>query len=114
MVRQFLTIFDEYQSKENAKHVIRTMKENARQGFWNGSQPPLGYRTYVAEQRGAKAKKKLAIDPVEAETIRLIFKLISQGDEPPGPMGVKATASWLNEHGYRTRRGAPLWDWSAA
>ena len=27
----------EYQSKENAKHVVRALKEKARQGFWNGS-----------------------------------------------------------------------------
>ena len=67
MIRQILSVFDEYQSKENSKHVRRAMKENARQGFWNGSQPPFGYQTYVAEQRGAKEKKKLAIDPVEAE-----------------------------------------------
>lgn len=53
MMRQIMTLFDEYQSKENAKHTLRAMKENARQGFWNGSQPPLGYRIVVAEPRGA-------------------------------------------------------------
>ena len=36
MMRKVIALFDEYQSKENAKHVIRSMKENARQGFWNG------------------------------------------------------------------------------
>lgn len=36
MMRQIMTLFDEYQSKENAKHVLRAQKENARQGFWNG------------------------------------------------------------------------------
>lgn len=45
------------------------MKENARQGFWSGSRPPLGYRVYVAEQRGAKLKKKLEIDPINAEKV---------------------------------------------
>ena len=54
---------DEYQSKENAKHVIRSMKENARQGFWNGATAPLGYRLIEAEKRGTKIKKKLDIDP---------------------------------------------------
>jgi hypothetical protein len=44
MMRKVIALFDEYQSKENAKHVIRSMKENARQGFWNGATPPLGYR----------------------------------------------------------------------
>ena len=46
------------------------MKENARQGFWNGSRPPLGYRVIIAEQRGAKLKKKLEIDPIQAEKVR--------------------------------------------
>ena len=59
MMRKIMALFDEYQSRENAKHTLRAMKENARQGFWNGSRPPLGYRVYVAEQRGAKLKKKL-------------------------------------------------------
>jgi site-specific DNA recombinase len=44
MMRKVIALFDEYQSKENAKHVIRSMKENARQGFWNGATPPLGYK----------------------------------------------------------------------
>ena len=106
MVRQVFALFDEYQSKENAKHVLRAMQENARQGFWNGSAAPFGYKVIAAEQRGTKTKKKLAIDPVEAETVRLIFRLIREGDGTAGPMGVKAAASWLNTHGYRTRRGA--------
>ena len=48
------------------------MKENARQGFYNGSPVPLGYTTEKIEKRGVRIKKKLAVDPVEAETIRLI------------------------------------------
>jgi hypothetical protein len=64
MMRQIMALFDEYQSKENAKHVLRALKENARQGFWNGSLPPIGYRVVAAEQRGAKTKKKLEIDPI--------------------------------------------------
>jgi DNA invertase Pin-like site-specific DNA recombinase len=42
MMRKIMTLFDEYQSKENAKHTLRAMKENARQGFWNGALPPIG------------------------------------------------------------------------
>jgi len=60
-MQQIEVLFDEYQSKENAKHVLRALKENARQGFWNGSLPPIGYRVVAAEQRGAKVKKKLEI-----------------------------------------------------
>src|ERR1700752_1590055 len=61
MMRKVIALFDEYQSKENEKNVIRSMKENARQGFWNGSMAPLGDRLVEAEKRGAKVKKKLDI-----------------------------------------------------
>src|ERR1700741_5300784 len=71
-MRKVIALFDEYQSKENAKHVIRSMKENARQGFWNGATAPLGYRLVEAERRGTKVKKRLDVDPVEAECVRLI------------------------------------------
>ena len=106
MLRQVIALFDEYQSKETAKHVLRSMKENARQGFWNGSQPPYGYRPIEVEQRGARVKKKLVIDDVEAEQVQLIFRLFAHGDGTSGPKGVKAVVRWLNEHGHRTRHGA--------
>ncbi len=105
MMRQIMALFDEYQSKENAKHVLRAMKENARQGFWNGSLPPIGYRVVAAEQRGAKVKKKLEIDPHHAETVRLAFQLALIGDGTSGPMGVKSIASHLNAKGIFTRDG---------
>ncbi len=89
MMRQIMALFDEYQSKENAKHVLRALKENARQGFWNGSLPPIGYRVVAAEQRGAKVKKKLEIDPLHADTVRLIYRLALEGDGAIGSMGVK-------------------------
>ncbi|MCJ8141795.1 hypothetical protein MKI84_02600 [Ancylobacter sp. A5.8] len=53
MMREIMTLFDEYQSKENAKLTLRAMKENARQGYWNGSRPPIGYRIVIAGPRGS-------------------------------------------------------------
>ena len=106
MMRQVIALFDEYQSKENAKHVLRSMKENARQGYWNGSQPPFGYTAVEVERRGSRIKKRLGIDAVEAETVRLMFRLFLEGEAGSGPMGVKAIAVWLNLRGYRTRGGA--------
>ena len=106
LMRQIIGIFDEYTSRENGKNVSRAMRESAKQGFWNGATPPLGYRIVEAERRGSKIKKRLEIDPVEAELVRLIFKLYLQGDGKSGPLGVKDTTKWLNEHGYRTRRGS--------
>src|SRR5690606_33119775 len=46
-IRKVLNVFDEHQSRENAKHVHRAMCENARQGFWNGARPPFGYQIEI-------------------------------------------------------------------
>jgi DNA invertase Pin-like site-specific DNA recombinase len=106
MIRQIMALFDEYQSKENAKHTLRAMKENARQGFWNGALPPIGYRIVeAAEQRGHRTKKTLEIDSIQAETVRLIFRLARTGNGSSGSMGVKSIAKYLNDSGIRTRDG---------
>ena len=106
LMRQIIGIFDEYTSRENGKNVTRAMRKSAKQGFWNGATPPLGYRIVEAERRGSKIKKRLDIDPVEAEVVHLIFRLYSEGDGRSGPLGVKGTTKWLNKHGHRTRRGS--------
>jgi len=106
LMRQIIGVFDEYTSRENGKNVTRAMRESAKQGFWNGATPPLGYRIVEAERRGSKIKKRLEIDPVEAETVNLIFKLYIEGDGSSGPLGIKDTCKWLNSRGYRTRKGA--------
>ena len=108
MMRQIMALFDEYQSRENAKHTLRAMNENARQGFWNGSRPPFGYRVVDAEKRGQKVKKRLAVDPFQAETVRTIFSLYLEGDGRNGPMGIKSIVSTLNAQGVRTPTGANL------
>ena len=106
MMRQIMALFDEYQSNENAKHVQRVQqKENARQGFWNGSLPPIGYRIDASETRRAKVKKKLEIDPLHADTVRLIYRLALDGDGGSGPMGVKNIVSHLNRNRIFPRDG---------
>ena len=80
------------------------MCENARQGYWNGSRPPFGYKIIAAEMRGARTKKKIEPDPTQFETLRLIFRLARIGDGE-GSMGVPQIAAYLNEHGLRTQIG---------
>lgn len=101
-IRKVLNVFDEHQSRETAKHVHRSMLENARQGFWNGSRPPFGYATEIKERRGPREKKVLVVNEEEAGTIRLLFKLAIGVDSRA--LGVKAIATYLNERGI-TRRG---------
>ena len=106
--RRIIALFDEYQAAENAKHVTRARKENARQGFWNGSPPPFGYSLEASEIRGDKIKNKLSINSAEAAIVEKIFSLYLEGDGRSGPLAVKRLTKWLNEHGFRTRRGG-LW-----
>lgn len=101
-IRKILNIFDEHQSRENAKHVARAMAENARQGFWNGARPPFGYAVAVKELRGTKEKKVLVINEEEARIVRQMFELATGSHGRP--MGVKAIASYFNERSI-TRRG---------
>lgn len=106
LIRKILAVFDEYTSRENSKHTQRAMNENARQGFYNGSRLPLGYTLEEVEKRGNRVKKRPIIDPIEAETVGLIFRLYRHGDGKSGPLGVKAVTCYLNGRGHRTRLGS--------
>jgi site-specific DNA recombinase len=50
-------------------------------------------------------QKDLEIDPFQAETVRLIFRLAWEGNGSSGPMGVKSITNHLNASGIRTRDG---------
>ena len=102
-IRQIIAAADELSSAETAKHVLRAMKENARQGFWNGARPPYGYSTTDAEKRGDTIKKRLEINEAEAPIVRRIFNLYLTG-EGDGPLGIKGIADCLNRKGYRNRQ----------
>jgi site-specific DNA recombinase len=105
MARRIFSLFDEYQSKENAKHTLRAMKENARQGYFNGSTPPYGFRVVELENMGNKGKKKrLEIDPAEAAIINTIYRLYLDGHDGK-VLGVKGIAAYLNNHGLTMRGG---------
>ena len=107
MARKLFSLFDEYQSKENAKHTLRAMKENARQGYWNGSTAPFGYRVVDAGVAGARGrqKRRIEIEPLEAETVRKIYDLYLHGLNGRS-MGMKNVTVHLNSQGI-TMRGKP-------
>ena len=95
MHRSMIMLFDEYQSKENAKHTLRGMQENARQGYFNGSKAPFGYKTVEAGQTGTRGriKKKLAINDQESEIVREIFALYVYGKDNTPRIGMKKSPS---------------------
>ncbi|MFQ6777565.1 recombinase family protein [Cereibacter sphaeroides] len=108
MIRSIIAIFDQDTSEEISKHVKRTLRENAAQGFHCGGVTPFGYRAVFAERRGGREKKKLEVHPEDATVVRLIFDLYRSGGGNSGVMGVKRVTEWLNDHGHRTRSGK-LW-----
>ena len=67
---------------------------------------PFGYTAVAVDRRGARIKKKLAVDLIEAEDVRLMFRLLLEGHDRSGPMGIKGIVTWLNARGHRTRGGA--------
>ena len=104
MMRRIINMFDEHQSKEISKHVSRSMKENARQGYYNGTRAPYGYRSEATDVSGTRGRKrkKLAIDQVEADVVRLIYRLYIDGLNGHA-VGVKEIAKHLTEHGHLVR-----------
>ena len=100
LIRTINAVFDGYQSKETSKHTLRSMLENARQGFHNGSKPPYGFKVKDIHLEGRKdIKKILEIDLEEAEVVRKMFSLYLDTSN-----GVKGVASFLNERNI-LRRG---------
>jgi hypothetical protein len=72
--------------------VIRPSSSRFRQS--DDASPRLGYTIVEAERQGQKIKTHLA-EPVEAETVRLIFRLYAEGDARIGtpPLGINLARS---------------------
>ncbi len=47
---------DQYESDMNGFHTLRAMKENARQGYFNGSNPKFGFMTVTENEQGEGEK----------------------------------------------------------
>jgi site-specific DNA recombinase len=107
MASKIFSLFDEYHSKDNGKHTLRAMKENARQGFFNGSRPAFGFKAVEVESLGNKGrrKKRLAVDASGAVTVRTIYALYLDGYEGHA-LRSKGIAYHLNQRGlaYRGNR----------
>jgi site-specific DNA recombinase len=103
-IRQVLSVLDEHSSRENARRALRGRMENARQGFVIGI-PPFGYRGVVVETHGTKIKRRLAIEPQEAEIVKLIFRLANAGPTGSGPAGAMTIAKELSRQNLTTRSG---------
>jgi site-specific DNA recombinase len=92
-------LIDQLESETNGVRTRAGMSENARQGFFNGSKSPFGFRVEKVATPGG-SKNKLAVDASEVELLREVFQRYLAGS------GAKATAIGLNQRGllYRGKR----------
>ena len=107
MMRRIINLFDEHQSRENSKHTSRAMKENARQGFFNGSRAPFGYQAVTTDVTGSRGrrKKRLEVNEAEAGIVRMAYALYLNGHDGR-TLGIKEIAKHLTDKGL-LMRGKP-------
>ena len=96
MTRKFMTLFNQYSSEQNSIQVHKSMIQNAQDGFFNGAVPPFGYISFMTDlpSRGGK-KRRLMINPDEAETVGLLYKFAHEGHAGK-VLGLKKIATHLN------------------
>lgn len=95
-----LAALGEFERGTISENVKMGLLARAREGKWNGG-AVLGYdivRT-EGETRQKGRGSKLAVNPKEAEAVKLIFKMYAEGK------GYKAIVSHINTLDYKTKRG---------
>ena len=90
---QMLGVFAEFERATIIDRVVAGMERKAARGGWNGGHIPYGY--VVDRTTGG-----LVPNEDEARLVPLIFRLYVERR-----LGSRQIASWINEHGHRTRSG---------
>lgn len=98
---QMMALVAEFERSTIAQNVKMGMCAKARSGEWCGGIAPLGYDWVPMEEerQGKRKKSKLTVNEKEAETVREIFRLYTEGN------GYKAIVNHINKQGFRTKRG---------
>lgn len=98
LVETVLEGMAEYYSAELSQRVIRNLKLNAENGYFNGGYAPLGYKV-IEVKVGTYTKKKLEIDPVIAPIVKEIFEMRANYTR------IEDIVDYLNSKGYKTIQG---------
>ena len=85
-----LSSFNQLESENIAMRTAMGRYATAREGGYAGGKPPLGYRAVEGH---------LVIVPEEAEIVRLVYSLRSEGKT------LHAITDELNKRGYRSKKG---------
>jgi len=91
-VRQILEVVAEQNRKDIIEQLWKGRQERVRRGLPPGGNVSYGYR---------RVEKHIALDPVEADVVRLIFELAGRG------LSGARIAAALNERALRRRNGRP-------
>ncbi len=91
-------LFDQHESRIIGVRTRAGMRENARQGFFNGTRPPYGFTAERVALASGREKRRLVEAPAESAIVREIFDGYVSG------RGAKALAIELNQSG-RLQRG---------
>jgi site-specific DNA recombinase len=91
-----LEVIDEHYSRMLARVVKRGLIASAKKGNWIGG-TPIGYKVVKTEQ----GRRKLEVEPREAEAVRLAVDLFEKG------YGCRKIAEQLNDKGFQGRFGKP-------
>lgn len=102
MMRGFIAVMNEKYANDASTFTCRDRRGNAQAGYWNGGPVPFGYESRVVTVEGRKERKKLFVREDEAATVRLAVQLACSGLTGQ-PMGTRAIAKYLNDHGYSLR-----------
>lgn len=92
MMERVLEGMSEYYSQNLAREVMKGMRETALQCKHTGGKPPLGYDVDPVSHQ-------LVINPQEAEAVRLIFSMYSEG------CGYSEVLAALHKMDYKTKTG---------
>ena len=101
IIEGIFELIDQYESEVNGLRTSAAMRENAKQGNFNGARAPYGYSVARREVRPGVTRGALVPNPAEAETAREILRLYVAGN------GAKGVARQLNQRGIKSRSGAP-------
>jgi site-specific DNA recombinase len=102
IIEGIFELIDQYESEVNGLRTSAAMRENAKQGNFNGARAPYGFSVLRKEIREGIERGTLVPNLSEIETAREIFRLYIAGS------GAKAVARQLNQRGLKPRDGV-LW-----
>jgi len=96
-------LFSEYERTKLIDRTRRGRIQAARKGHVLGGIAPYGYRLL---HKTKDSPARYDVNPLEADTVRLIFRLISDDK-----LSLRGAAKYLNHNSIPTRSGAP---WSSS